>query len=52
MLENRWGILLVPVALLGLTVFGVHPWTVAAILACVVTAYGGRSSPRTWSRWR
>jgi signal transduction histidine kinase len=38
MLENRWGILLVPVALLGLTVFGVHPWTVAAILACVVTA--------------
>ena len=25
-------------ALLGLTVFGVHPWTVAAILACVVTA--------------
>jgi signal transduction histidine kinase len=38
MLENRWGILLIPVALLGLTVFGVHPWTVAAILACVVTA--------------
>jgi signal transduction histidine kinase len=38
MLENRWGILLVPVALLGLTVFGVHPWTVAVILACVVTA--------------
>jgi signal transduction histidine kinase len=38
MLENRWGILLVPVALLGLTVFGVHPWTVAAILACLVTA--------------
>jgi signal transduction histidine kinase len=38
MLENRWGILLVPVALLGLTVFGVHPWTVGAILACLVTA--------------
>jgi signal transduction histidine kinase len=37
-LENRWGILLIPVALLGLTVFGVNPWTVAAILACVVTA--------------
>ena len=37
MLENRWGILLIPVALLGLTVFGVHPWTVAAILACLVT---------------
>ncbi len=38
MLENRWGILLIPVALLGLTVFGVHPWTVVAVLACVVTA--------------
>ena len=38
MLENRWGILLIPVALLGLTVFGVHPLTVAAVLACVVTA--------------
>jgi signal transduction histidine kinase len=38
MLENRWGILLVPVSLVGLTVFGVHPWTVAAVLACVVTA--------------
>jgi signal transduction histidine kinase len=38
MLENRWGILLVPVALLGLTVFGVHPWTVALVLASVVTA--------------
>jgi signal transduction histidine kinase len=37
MLENRWGILLVPVALLGLTVFGVHLWTVAALLACLVT---------------
>ena len=38
MLENRWGILLIPVALLGLTVFGVHPWTVALVLASVVTA--------------
>ena len=38
MLENRWGILLVPVALLGLTVFGVHLWTVALVLVCVVTA--------------
>jgi len=37
-LENRWGILLIPVALLGLTVFGVHLWTVAAVLACLVTA--------------
>ena len=38
MIENRWGILLIPVALLGLTVFGVHPWTVALVLASVVTA--------------
>ena len=38
MLENRWGILLIPVALVGLTVFGVHPWTVALVLASVVTA--------------
>ena len=38
MLENRWGILLIPVALVGLTVFGVHPLTVAAVLACLVTA--------------
>ena len=37
MLENRWGILLMPVALLGLTVFGVHLWTAAALLACLVT---------------
>ncbi|HEX9357624.1 MAG TPA: histidine kinase [Streptosporangiaceae bacterium] len=38
MLENRWGILLIPVALLGLTVFGVHLWTVAVVLVSVVTA--------------
>jgi signal transduction histidine kinase len=38
MLENRWGILLIPVALLGLTVFGVHLWTVALVLVCAVTA--------------
>jgi signal transduction histidine kinase len=37
MLENRWGILLMPVALLGLTVFGVHLWTVAALLVSFVT---------------
>ena len=43
MLENRWGILLVPVTLLGLTVFGVHPWTVAAILAAWSPRCGGRS---------
>jgi len=36
MLENRWGVLLVPVALLGLSIFGVHPWTVAAVLAALV----------------
>jgi signal transduction histidine kinase len=33
---NRWGVLLVPVTLLGLTVFGVHPWTIAAVIAAVV----------------
>jgi len=38
MLENRWGILLIPVALLGLTVFGVHLWTVVLIWLCIVTA--------------
>jgi signal transduction histidine kinase/uncharacterized membrane protein YvlD (DUF360 family) len=38
MLENRWGILLMPVALLGLTVFGVQLWTVAALLVSLVTA--------------
>jgi signal transduction histidine kinase/uncharacterized membrane protein YvlD (DUF360 family) len=38
MLENRWGILLIPVALLGLTVFGAHPWTVALVLVSVITA--------------
>ena len=38
MLENRWGTLLIPVALLGLTVFGVHVWTVALVLVCAVTA--------------
>jgi signal transduction histidine kinase/uncharacterized membrane protein YvlD (DUF360 family) len=38
MLENRWGILLIPVALLGLTVFGLHLWTVALVLVCAVTA--------------
>ena len=33
MLENRWGILLIPVAVIGLSVFGVHLWTVAAAAA-------------------
>jgi signal transduction histidine kinase len=36
MLENRWGILLIPVAVLGLSVFGVHLWTVAAAAAAPV----------------
>src|SRR5436305_5322302 len=37
-LENRWGVLLVPVAVFGLVVFGVHPWTVAAVVVAVVAA--------------
>jgi signal transduction histidine kinase len=37
-LENRWGVLLVPVAAFGLVVFGVRPWTVAAVIAAVVAA--------------
>ena len=36
--ENRWGALLVPVAVVGLPVFGVHPWTVAAVMAALVVA--------------
>jgi signal transduction histidine kinase len=36
--EGNWGILLVPVTCLGLTVFGVRPWTVAAIVAAIVIA--------------
>jgi signal transduction histidine kinase/uncharacterized membrane protein YvlD (DUF360 family) len=36
MVANRWGLLLVPVALIGLTVFGVRPWTVAAVLAALI----------------
>jgi signal transduction histidine kinase len=38
MRENRWGALLVPVAVIGLPVFGVHPWTVAAVLAALLVA--------------
>jgi signal transduction histidine kinase len=34
--ENRWGVLLIPVTLFGLVVFGVHPWTVAAVLIAVI----------------
>jgi signal transduction histidine kinase len=36
--ENRWGALLVPVAVIGLPVFGVHPWTAAAVLAALLVA--------------
>ena len=34
--ENRWGVLLVPVTVVGLTVFGVRPWTVAAVVAALI----------------
>src|ERR1700751_2091909 len=34
--EGNWGILLVPVTSFGLTIFGVRPWTVAAIVAATV----------------
>jgi signal transduction histidine kinase len=34
--ENRWGVLLIPVTLFGLVVFGVHPWTVALVLIAVI----------------
>jgi signal transduction histidine kinase len=37
-LENRWGVLLIPVTLFGLMVFGVHPWTVAAVLVALIAA--------------
>jgi len=36
--ENRWGALLVPVAVAGLPVFGVHPWTAAAVAAALLVA--------------
>jgi signal transduction histidine kinase len=36
LVENRWGVLLVPVTLIGLTIFGLHPWTIAAVVAAVV----------------
>jgi signal transduction histidine kinase len=37
-LENRWGVLLIPVTMFGLVVFGVHPWTVALVLVAVIAA--------------
>jgi len=36
--EGNWGILLVPVTSFGLTIFGVRPWTIAAIAAAIVIA--------------
>jgi signal transduction histidine kinase len=36
LIENRWGVLLVPVAVLGLAVFGVHSWTIAAVLLALI----------------
>jgi signal transduction histidine kinase len=38
LVQNRWAVLLIPVSLLGLSVFGVHPWTVAAVIVAVVLA--------------
>jgi signal transduction histidine kinase/uncharacterized membrane protein YvlD (DUF360 family) len=36
MRENRWGLLLVPVTVVGLSVFGVRPWTIAAVVAALI----------------
>jgi signal transduction histidine kinase len=38
MWESRWGILLVPVAAIGIPVFGVRSWTVAAVVAALIVA--------------
>jgi signal transduction histidine kinase len=34
--ENRWGVLLVPTTLIGLSIFGVRPWTMAAVVAAII----------------
>src|SRR5215831_6579289 len=34
--ETGWGLALVPVTAIGLSVFGVRPWTVAAVIAALV----------------
>ncbi len=34
--ETGWGLALVPVTAIGLSVFGVRPWTVAAVVAALV----------------
>ena len=36
MRENRWGLVLVPVTVVGLSVFGVRPWTIAAVVAALI----------------
>jgi signal transduction histidine kinase len=36
MRENRWGLLLVPVTVVGLSVFGVRPWTIAAVITALI----------------
>jgi signal transduction histidine kinase len=36
--ENYWGVFLVPVAAIGLTVFGVHVWTIMAVAAALATS--------------
>ena len=36
LVANRWGVLLIPVTLIGLTVFGVRPWTIAGVIAAIV----------------
>jgi signal transduction histidine kinase len=36
--EGNWGILLVPVTSFGLTIFGVRPWTIAALAAAIIIA--------------
>src|SRR5262249_5624501 len=37
--EHPYAVALVPVALLGLTVFGVRPWTVAAVIVSLIMAF-------------
>jgi signal transduction histidine kinase len=39
MREHPYAVALVPVALLGLTVFGVRPWTVVAVIVAVIVAF-------------
>jgi signal transduction histidine kinase len=34
--RNRWALLLVPVAVIGMAAFGVHPWTIVLVIAAIV----------------